>query len=136
MHPKSSWVNERSSQYLIHLVILSNSQPCNQFLPIEKKTTKILKQNKIYIKNCIGPEWGLNPRPAVYMTAVIEQLSCKQQVVGSNPPQAQCNFSSEELHWVSHGVAGRKCQCFTSLLIHIYLYIYSNIANQSNYKKC
>ena len=27
--------------------------------------------------------------------------------------QAQCNFSSEELHWVSHGVVGGKCQYFT-----------------------
>ena len=34
-------------------------------------------------------------------------------IVGSNPTQAQCNFSSEELHWVSHGVGGRKCQYFT-----------------------
>ena len=38
---------------------------------------------------------------------------CKQQVVDSNSTQAQCNFSSEELHWVSHGVVGRKCQYFT-----------------------
>ena len=35
------------------------------------------------------------------------------KVVGSNPTQAQCNFSSEELHWVSHGVVGGKCQYFT-----------------------
>ena len=41
------------------------------------------------------------------------RLSCKQQVVGSNPTQTQCNFSSEGLHWVSHGVVGRKCQYFT-----------------------
>ena len=45
----SSWVNERSSQYLIYLVILSNSQPYNQFVHIGKKATKnykISKQNK------------------------------------------------------------------------------------------
>ena len=42
-----------------------------------------------------------------------EWLSCKQQVVVSNPTQAQWNFSSEELHWVSHGVVGGKCQHFT-----------------------
>ena len=28
--------------------------------------------------------------------------------MGSKPTQAQCNFSSEELHWVSHGVVGGK----------------------------
>ena len=50
MRSTSSWVNERSSQYLIYLVILSNSQPRNQFLHIEKKNSKnffkISKQNK------------------------------------------------------------------------------------------
>ena len=54
MHPTSSRVNERSSQYLIHLVILSNSQPRNQFLHIKKiqqKNFEISKQNKyIYIQ--------------------------------------------------------------------------------------
>ena len=43
----------------------------------------------------------------------LERLSCKQQVVGSNPTEAQCNVSSEELHWVSHGVVGGKCRYFT-----------------------
>ena len=41
MRPTSSWVNERSSQYLIYLVILSDSQPRNQFLQMEKKPQKI-----------------------------------------------------------------------------------------------
>ena len=45
--------------------------------------------------------------------------------MGSNPTQAQCNFSSEELHWVSHGVVGGKCQYFTlSSFKYIYIYIY------------
>ena len=49
MRPTSSWVKERSSKYLIYLVIISNSQPHNQFLHIEKNK-KILKyQNKKYI---------------------------------------------------------------------------------------
>ena len=49
---------------------------------------------------------------------------CKKQVVGSNPTQAQSNFSSEELHWVSHGVVGGKCTCqyFT---LSSFKYIYS-----------
>ena len=46
--PTSSWVNERSSQYLIYLVILSNSQSGNQFLHIAKKEQKKY-QNKKYI---------------------------------------------------------------------------------------
>ena len=36
--------------------------------------------------------------------------------MGSNPTQAQCNFSSEELRWVSHGVVGGKRQYFTKLV--------------------
>ena len=44
--------------------------------------------------------------------------------MGSNPTQAQCNFSSEELHWVSHGVVGGKCQYFT-LSSFKYIYLYS-----------
>ena len=40
MRPTSSWVIERSSQYLIYLVIISNSQPYNKFLHIEKKQKK------------------------------------------------------------------------------------------------
>ena len=47
----------------------------------------------------------------------LELLSCKQQVVGSNPTQSQCNFSSEVLHRVSHGVVCAKCQHFI-LLAH------------------
>ena len=46
MRPTSSWVNERISQYLICLVILSNSHPRNQFLHIEKKQQKIFKISK------------------------------------------------------------------------------------------
>ena len=38
---------------------------------------------------------------------LVRARSRKQQVVGSNRTQAQCNFSSEELHWVSHGVVSR-----------------------------
>ena len=52
MRPTSSWVKERSSQYLIYLVIISNCQPHNKFLHIEKnkKKIKISKQNiDIYI---------------------------------------------------------------------------------------
>ena len=50
MCPTSSWVKERSSQYLIYLVIISNSQPYNKFLHIEKKQKRNLKyQNKKYI---------------------------------------------------------------------------------------
>ena len=51
MRPTSSWVKERSSQYLIYLVIISNSQPHNKFLHIEKnkKKFKISKQKYIYI---------------------------------------------------------------------------------------
>ena len=41
MRPTSSWVIERSSQYLIYLVIISNSQPYNKFLHIEKKQKNI-----------------------------------------------------------------------------------------------
>ena len=50
MRPTSSSVKERSSQYLIYLVIISNSQPRNKFLHIEKKNKKIknIKTN-IYI---------------------------------------------------------------------------------------
>ena len=44
VRPSSSWVNERSSQYLIYLVILSNSQPRNQFCTLKKKI--LSKQNK------------------------------------------------------------------------------------------
>ena len=44
--------------------------------------------------------------------------------MGLNPTQAQCNFSSEELHWVSHGVVGGKCQYFT-LSSFKYHYIYN-----------
>ena len=40
MRPTSSWVKERSSQYLIYLVIISNSQPYNKFLHIEKNNKK------------------------------------------------------------------------------------------------
>ena len=47
MRPTSSWVNERSSQYLIYLVNLSNSQARNEFLDIEKKILKY--QSKKYI---------------------------------------------------------------------------------------
>ena len=53
--------------------------------------------------------------------------------MGSNPTQAQCNFSSEELHWVSHGVVGGKCQYFTLSsfkYIHIYIYIYIYIVTR------
>ena len=51
MRPTSSWVIERSSQYLIYLVIISNSQPYNKFLHIEKKQKKknFKYQNKKYI---------------------------------------------------------------------------------------
>ena len=51
MRPTSSWVKERSSQYLIYLVIISNSQPYNKFLHIEKKTKKKIKisKQKIYV---------------------------------------------------------------------------------------
>ena len=51
MRPTSSWVKERSSQYLIYLVIISNSQPYNKFLHIEKKTKKKFKisKQKIYM---------------------------------------------------------------------------------------
>ena len=43
-------------------------------------------------------------------------ILCNQQVVGSNPTQAQCNFSSEELHWVSHGVVSGKCEYYTNII--------------------
>ena len=36
MSPTNSWVKESSSQYLIYLDIISNRQPCNKFLHIEK----------------------------------------------------------------------------------------------------
>ena len=51
MRPTSSWVKERSSQYLIYLVIISNSQSYNKFLHIEKKQKKIKisKQKNIYV---------------------------------------------------------------------------------------
>ena len=49
MRPTSSWVKERPSQYLIYLVIISNSQPRSKFLHIEKKKFKISKQKYIYI---------------------------------------------------------------------------------------
>ena len=49
MRPTSSWVKERSSQYLTYLVIISNSQPRNQFLHIVKKNFKISKQIYIYV---------------------------------------------------------------------------------------
>ena len=50
MRPTSSWVNERSSQYLIYLVIISNSQPRNEFLHIDKNNKNVLKyQNKTKI---------------------------------------------------------------------------------------
>ena len=51
MRPTGSWVKERSSQYLIYLVIISNSQPYNKFLHIEKKKQKknLKYQNKKYI---------------------------------------------------------------------------------------
>ena len=51
MRPTSSWVKERSSQYLIYLVIISNSQPYNKLLHIEKKNKKKFKisKQKIYI---------------------------------------------------------------------------------------
>ena len=51
MRPTSSWVKERSSQYLIYLVIISNSQPYNKLLHIEKKKQKKIKisKQKIYI---------------------------------------------------------------------------------------
>ena len=51
-------------------------------------------------------------------------MSCKQQVVGSSSIQAQCNLSSEELHWVSHGVIGWKCQYFT---LNSFKYIYISL---------
>ena len=35
-------------------------------------------------------------------------------LVGINPDMEQLlHFSSEELHWVSHGVVDGKCQYFT-----------------------
>ena len=52
MRPTGSWVKERSSQYLIYLVIISNSQPYNKFLHIEKKKQKInlkYQNKKIYM---------------------------------------------------------------------------------------
>ena len=50
MRPTSSWVKERSSQYLIYLVIISNSQPYNKFLHIEKKEKKLkISKQKIYM---------------------------------------------------------------------------------------
>ena len=50
MRPTSSWVKERSSQYLIYLVIISNSQPHNKFLHLEKNQKNIKYHNKyIYI---------------------------------------------------------------------------------------
>ena len=42
MHPTSSWVNERSSKYLIHLVKFANNQPCNNI--IKKIRSKTIKQ--------------------------------------------------------------------------------------------
>ena len=53
MRPTSSWVNERSSKYLIYLAFLSNSQPSNQFLHREKKTDqnnlKYQSKTNIYV---------------------------------------------------------------------------------------
>ena len=49
MHSTSSCVNERSSQYLMYLVILSYSQPRNQFFHIEKKPKKYQKYQNKYI---------------------------------------------------------------------------------------
>ena len=43
----------------------------------------------------------------------LEQLSCKQEAVGSDPTLAQCNCFCEELHCMSHGVVGGKCEYFT-----------------------
>ena len=39
--------------------------------------------------------------------------------MSSNPTQAQCKFPFKELHWVSHGAVGWKCQCFTLALSDI-----------------
>ena len=48
--PASSWVKERSSQYLIYLVTISNSQSRNKFLHTEKTKKNLKYQNKkIYI---------------------------------------------------------------------------------------
>ena len=47
MCPTSNWVKERSS--LIYLVIISNSQPRNQFLHKEKKLKNLKYQIYIYI---------------------------------------------------------------------------------------
>ena len=50
MRNTSSSVKQRSSQYLIYLVIISNSQPRKKFLHIEKTQKNFLYQNKyIYI---------------------------------------------------------------------------------------
>ena len=52
MHPTSSWVNERSSQYLIHLVKFTNIQPHDNI--ITKKKRKKKNQTKhISIKNIL-----------------------------------------------------------------------------------
>ena len=63
MRPTSSWVKERSSQYLIYLVIISNSQPRKKFLHIEK--TKNLKYQNIYIYiyNSVELSSNLDPEP-------------------------------------------------------------------------
>ena len=45
----------------------------------------------------------------------VTYVVCKQEIVSLNPTQAQCNFSSEALHWVSHETVGKKCQYFTQL---------------------
>ena len=48
--PQAVGVKERSSQYLIYLFIISNSQPRNKFLHIEKTKKNLKYQNKnIYI---------------------------------------------------------------------------------------
>ena len=45
MHPPSSWVNERSSQYPIHLVKLDNIQPRNNIIKNNKKKVKRKTKN-------------------------------------------------------------------------------------------
>ena len=49
MRPTSSWVNERSSQYLIHLVKLTNIQPRNNIIKNNKKKKHKKKKNQKYI---------------------------------------------------------------------------------------
>ena len=41
------------------------------YLDISHLQPHVRPNATLQMKNCIGPEWDLNPRPAVYMTAVL-----------------------------------------------------------------